>query len=385
MRILTTACLALLVCVLPLHAAKTIYVATNGNDNTGDGTSSKPFWSLQKAVNALTDGAGDDIVVRSGTYNWAAGIVVNRGGSSSNRTEIRAESASNKPIFDFNGYSTNINSESPGIYISDTYVTLRNITVRNNWKGVGIEGGASHVTIDGCVAYNCGRNGIVIRHPNWISRNDRLQSPVISNSTVYNCVLLNDPANPHYASRPWTTSGGWPFALGISTSNVAYENYGEGVLMYRCVGSSVVVRGNYARDNFSVNIYIDNVQGTSSSWARVENNETDCYNIQRLYRNGFKAHGIIVAEESYIYNQTDLSVDCKFVSVQNGSSGDNVVRNANIGIGVENYGRAPSDIWIDGCQVFNSNDPYKKHSSATNVSLGTNFINGVAFSGNSAL
>ena len=44
-----------------------IYVATDGNDETGDGTSNNPYASLAKAIDAATD--GQKIYICAGTYN----------------------------------------------------------------------------------------------------------------------------------------------------------------------------------------------------------------------------------------------------------------------------------------------------------------------------
>lgn len=50
----------------------TVYVSTNGNDSTGDGSSSAPFATIQKAINALPKDLGGNhaqIDIANGTYN----------------------------------------------------------------------------------------------------------------------------------------------------------------------------------------------------------------------------------------------------------------------------------------------------------------------------
>jgi len=61
--ILLTGCLGLL--VSSVHAAD-YYVATSGNDTTGNGTIGSPFRTIQKAANTAV--AGDNVVIRAGTY-----------------------------------------------------------------------------------------------------------------------------------------------------------------------------------------------------------------------------------------------------------------------------------------------------------------------------
>ena len=53
----------------PLSAHKTLYVATTGNDATGDGTQSNPYATIQRALNTLPKDLGDYKV----TINVAAG------------------------------------------------------------------------------------------------------------------------------------------------------------------------------------------------------------------------------------------------------------------------------------------------------------------------
>lgn len=55
-----------------LTAGVTVYVATTGNDSTGDGTSAAPFKTIQKAINELPKDLGGYhaiIDIANGTYN----------------------------------------------------------------------------------------------------------------------------------------------------------------------------------------------------------------------------------------------------------------------------------------------------------------------------
>ena len=61
--------------VLPVQA-KTYYVATDGNDQTGDGATDNPFLTINKAFTVAWfndpgtgDPTKDTIIVRRGTYN----------------------------------------------------------------------------------------------------------------------------------------------------------------------------------------------------------------------------------------------------------------------------------------------------------------------------
>ncbi|MDQ0110626.1 uncharacterized protein YjdB [Paenibacillus harenae] len=81
----------------------TIYVATNGNDNTGDGTQEKPYKTLAKAkavVRTLPKTGGDIVVqIADGFYSLDETLVFNKDDSGSASSTIRYEAAPGaKPV-----------------------------------------------------------------------------------------------------------------------------------------------------------------------------------------------------------------------------------------------------------------------------------------------
>ncbi|MGO4545478.1 sugar-binding protein [Paenibacillus sp. 2TAB23] len=81
----------------------TIYVATNGNDNTGDGTQEKPYKTLAKAkaeVRTLPKTGGDIVVqIADGYYSLDETLVFNKDDSGSASSMIRYEAAPGaKPV-----------------------------------------------------------------------------------------------------------------------------------------------------------------------------------------------------------------------------------------------------------------------------------------------
>ena len=61
---------------LPAWAGGDIYVATTGNDTTGNGSIGTPYATIAKAITAITDSNGGwNIILRSGTYN-VTGITI---------------------------------------------------------------------------------------------------------------------------------------------------------------------------------------------------------------------------------------------------------------------------------------------------------------------
>lgn len=81
----------------------TIYVATNGNDNTGDGTQGKPYKTLAKAkaaVRTLPKTGGDIVVqIADGYYSLDETLVFDKDDSGSASSTIRYEAAPGaKPV-----------------------------------------------------------------------------------------------------------------------------------------------------------------------------------------------------------------------------------------------------------------------------------------------
>ena len=76
------------------------YVATNGNDTTGNGSINQPYRSLAKAVSV--SGAGNLIYMRGGTYTTNATVTISTGhnGSAVNPIRLRAYPGEH-PILDF--------------------------------------------------------------------------------------------------------------------------------------------------------------------------------------------------------------------------------------------------------------------------------------------
>ncbi|MCH5306480.1 MAG: hypothetical protein J1E37_00265 [Prevotella sp.] len=85
-------------------ALKTIYIAPNGDDTNGDGSLEKPWFDLQKAINAAQPGT--HIICRGGTYlqkvqsDGKFTVRIKSNGTAENPIIIRSYE-DEKPIFDF--------------------------------------------------------------------------------------------------------------------------------------------------------------------------------------------------------------------------------------------------------------------------------------------
>ena len=73
-------------CGETVKAASVFYVSAAGNDNTGTGTLSNPWKTIQKAADTMT--AGDTCIIRGGTYRET--VTLNTSGTSANPITFKA-------------------------------------------------------------------------------------------------------------------------------------------------------------------------------------------------------------------------------------------------------------------------------------------------------
>jgi len=171
---------------LTLGATK-VYVATTGNDGTGDGSSGNPYLTISKGVTEAT--VGDTVYIVAGTYNINATIDVPVGISIMGEGSSTILSSTASGSHDIYGYSPifNLESISEGTYGSQSIshmhmngndtiadggimiyrrsdVEIHNISMENfHYYGIRNRGGAAppvvHAAgnvIHDCIIYNCG-------------------------------------------------------------------------------------------------------------------------------------------------------------------------------------------------------------------------------------
>lgn len=130
-------------------------------------------------------------------------------------------------------------------------------------------------------------------HGVHIYNSDNLVKNVfIENMFVHNNVTENGNA------PQCTGTGSWGSGIKIQKgaenitikNNYVYDNCGEGIAATR--GVNIVVEGNYVKDNYSINIYLDN-----SPYSEANSNIVWCTGI--MIRNNQRPAGIAIAEEYY--------------------------------------------------------------------------------------
>lgn len=148
----------------------TLYVATTGSDLTGDGTSAKPFKTIQYAINALPKDLGGydaTIIVADGNYSESLFVA---------------------------GFKTGtlyIKSEHPGIVSSATKVI--SIDCRHNTSYIAFDGFEVTTTLTNSIVCNSCANVIFnsIRSVGVTSTFSGIQATEVNLFRVYNCELSN--------------------------------------------------------------------------------------------------------------------------------------------------------------------------------------------------
>ena len=308
--------------------ATTYYVATNGNDSTGNGSIGSPYATLAKAVSVMS--AGDVTYLRGGTYATSAQINMTAFGTSASRYTITNYSGE-VPTLDCSSQSGSLE----GIRITGAYWQLYGLVITNAaHNGINIRGGTTALMgsfnrVERCVVTGNRNSGILI------GSNSGSFTALPSSNSVINCDATRNydapeggnadgfsakwtigPGNLFIGCRSWQNSDdGWDLWMGINPvvisncwtwqngSNVwgssSFAGNGNGFklggnfvaanhhLIYGLSYQNVGNGGNGVdQNNNTGNLTVDQV----TSWANVNNNfdlshDTNGGNESHLVRN----------------------------------------------------------------------------------------------------
>lgn len=130
-------------------ALKTVYIAPDGNDQTGNGTIDKPWFNLQYAINKAQPGT--HIVCRGGTYNQNVQsdgkftVRIKSSGTKDNPIVIRCYDGE-KPVFDFKKGLTNERVGERGILLTGNYWWLFGLHITHAAdNGIKLEGSNNRI------------------------------------------------------------------------------------------------------------------------------------------------------------------------------------------------------------------------------------------------
>lgn len=160
--------------LLPEQAgAAEYYVATTGNDSSA-GSMAQPFATLQKAIGVVA--AGDTIWIRGGQYRItkpatsAAGININKSGTSdSNRIRIWAYPGE-VPVFDFSQLAISDTDYTTGVVVSGSWLHIKGLEIANvpmktkSNSGVGVNEPAHDNIFEQLNIHHISGTGLFISH-----------------------------------------------------------------------------------------------------------------------------------------------------------------------------------------------------------------------------
>lgn len=269
----------------PSGQGRTLYVATNGSDASGDGSTARPFASLKRAADRAQ--AGDTVLVRGGTYALSGEQFITARGKESAWITLKA-APSEKVIFDASA------AQLPDLYrgiitFGGAYVIFEGFEVRNS-PGSAIKFyQAQHIRV---------QNNLV-HHVQGLAIGGSGDFITLNGNEVYAAVLSNENGAKDQGGGwlPAVASGHWDNPLRRSrnwlvTNNYVHESWGECLDALYLEDS--VFQGNRVHDCYSTNIYLDN-----ASRIQVRDNLSyvtgDRFNTRVQPH---RAHGITVAAES---------------------------------------------------------------------------------------
>ncbi|MEL7238236.1 MAG: DUF1565 domain-containing protein, partial [Planctomycetota bacterium] len=141
-------CALVVFCLASSASAKDIFVAKNGNNSTGNGTSGRPYKTIQKGIDVAQN--GDRVLVRNGTYYEM--VTFKRNG-----VELKAVNKHKAKIVSNQRYAVFTNGKN--------WLTIHNLDIKNTfdswYDSTGVAIINSHnVKVIGCRIHDCGGNGI---------------------------------------------------------------------------------------------------------------------------------------------------------------------------------------------------------------------------------
>jgi len=221
-----------------VQATDTIYVDVNGDDTTGDGSSTSPYATIQKGIND-TNEAGDIVLVRDGTYTLKVFI---------NQTGVILKS--------LNGSATTIiaPSSSSGHAIS---IAATGVCIGGQGVGFNITGRAT--TFGTCIAAEGSYgNGLRIRDCVFRIQNAGESQSIWIGGASNSAQIIN---NTFFGTNPWTSNSvmgtagtgiivvGANAANALNISNNTYYNSKYAFVTLHDDGGSVTYDGVRIENN----------------------------------------------------------------------------------------------------------------------------------------
>ena len=221
--------------LLPVPSmAATYYVATTGNDTTGDGSIGTPWRTVQKAANTVV--AGDTVNVRAGNYQEYVTMPSSRNGTVDNRITFQSYPGETAVI---DGSLVSAPTTfSFLVRISGDYITFRNFeVVHSAWMGILLDSTSTNLIIEGNTVHHTYRAAVAVyRSPNAIVRYNTIYDAydIVTGGQNADCLVNTDDG------AGWTANGQW-------YGNVVHDCSDDGIDAWQ--GANTVITDNISYHN----------------------------------------------------------------------------------------------------------------------------------------
>jgi len=269
------------------------YVATNGNDETGDGSLFNPWKTINYGYSQLA--LGNTLYCRGGTYNEY--ITIANGGENESQRKTISNYASESVKIDFTGLS----GEDHAVefdYGGVDYITLYGLEFQNSDHEVGLWTVGDWIILDHCIFHGLAgafthRNGdyLTVRYcESYGNGNEYHQSNGLTVEDAnhvlieHNYVHDNDT---HFGINVYAHPYGWTFNLDdiVVRYNICHGNVGGHY--YRYIVNSYIY-DNIVYDSLQDGIYFHRTQGAEhwDSNSVIYHNTVYGSLLTGLYLNG---------------------------------------------------------------------------------------------------
>ncbi|CAN5309678.1 hypothetical protein BH10PAT1_BH10PAT1_5060 [soil metagenome] len=297
---------------IPVKAAScTMYVANNGSDTIGNGTSTSPYATINQAQSKTK--AGDTVCVRAGTY-LASKINISSVGTAALPIIFMKDPGTTGAVI-LDGTGSGLGSGQAVVLIAKAqYVTFDGFEVTNSpADGIDVDN-SSNIVVSNNKIHNTQGSASSMDGSNI----------TFTKNEVYNASLKN--LNDAYGSGgwpgvvlTWTKPDGSPSTNIMFTNNFIHDSWGEGIIALYLDGA--LIKGNIIKDCFGVLIYSDRAKNVTidSNYVAMT---TDAHN-----KNGYRPDGILTAVEMSSHNNSTTP------GSENVTISNNLVLGTNYGIG----------------------------------------------------
>ncbi|MCF2446764.1 right-handed parallel beta-helix repeat-containing protein [Dyadobacter sp. CY345] len=249
-----------------------IFVATDGNDNLNDGSTSQPYLTINKAASVAI--AGDIVTIRSGTYMPATRITAANSGTSVAPIIYRAE-VQGSVIIDGSMSASPTSGDRLGLFTilgadaatPKSWIVVDGLRIINStWAGF-YANRSSNIIFRNCSTFNTGSSGIIGAASSNIT--------VLNNTVQLACQFPSAAQGTNECITMASVNGFEVAYNSVSDRMTDINNGGEGIdAKNECKNGSI--HHNIVFDLVRLGIYIDAYQRNLSNVDVYANKVYDC-------------------------------------------------------------------------------------------------------------